>query len=175
MVSLVPIHLASFVFSIPSSLRLFLDPTFKVSFSLSFFSNVVFVGFLARYLPLIVFGMISWVYNMIVESIYYRRGYRRIYVAFTGFGKKARRLNSSKGYRECFQEISVFRRGNARLANLIKNNLQRKMPIEFYNTWRLQITIILGLMFFYANLHWILSFNLNGFDGNAKLCSPDFL
>jgi uncharacterized membrane protein len=146
--SIIPLHVASFSAAIPSSVRMVVDTEVRISLSIDLATRFILVGFAARYLPQLVFGLYAWVRSNIIEQIYYRRGYRRVYVAFSGFGRGNRRLGSTEKLKEYFEKVGRFDRNDARLANFKNSKIDHEVKINFYERHRSIVTVILGVSLF---------------------------
>lgn len=146
--SIVPLHIASFTYALPNPFRAILDAEIRTSIGFEVASKAVFFGFLARYVPQFIFGMVSWVHKLTIEARYYQRGYRRVYVSFAGFGKNARKFASAAEMREHFRRCSEFGRSHARFANFLKSDLHKSLDVAFYENHRNSITAIFGISLF---------------------------
>ena len=146
--SIIPLHIASFTYGLPNPFRQFLDAEIKNTIAFDVGTKAILFSFLARYIPQFSYGIISWIHGMTIEFKYFRRGYRRVYVSFTGFGKKARRIKTRADLSAHFRRCGEFSRANARFTNLRRSSLQRTFKIEHYEQHRNSITAVLGVALF---------------------------
>lgn len=149
--SVVPLHIAGFAFALPSPFRAIFDADIKVSIGVDFATNALLFGFFARYFPQFVFGLVGWIHKLKIEAKYYQRGYRRVYVAFAGFGRNARKFASASELQEHFKRCFEFGRSHARFANFLKSDLHKSFDVAFYENHRNSITAILGVSLFVFN------------------------
>lgn len=148
LVSIVPVHLAAFSLALPSDFRILLDASFKFSFSYIFLCYAVFSGLVARYMPVIIFGWLGFIHTMSVDKKYYQRGYRRVYVSFTGTGKRARAYKNTEDIMENLSRSRNFGRNEARLHNFKKKKFQSIYPVKFYEDHRWATTLLISICIF---------------------------
>jgi hypothetical protein len=146
--STIPLHVASFSYALPTSFAAVIDAGIRASIGLKFATELILFGFMARYIPQFIYGLASWSHKSVVEAKYYRRGYRRIYVAFTGFGAHSRKFKSATEISEHFRKVAYFGRQNARFSNLLKSDLHKISGIQFYETHRNMISAGLTISMF---------------------------
>lgn len=146
--SIIPLHVASFIYALPSTFRPIVGSEVKFALGLDVATKSIFFAFLARYIPQFFYGLVSVFYRNIVQAKYYQRGYRRIYVSFSGFGKRSQTFKSVDEVKKHFQRVAVFDRGNARLSNLITKKLSRTLGFGFFARHRNLVTATLGVSLF---------------------------
>lgn len=147
--SMASIHYVTFAFSIPEEFRVLLDVSFKAEFASSFFIVVTFSVIVARYLPQ---GFLAIGVLFISEFInlkYHRRGYWRVATPWAAWGH---RHSSGESRKEYQRKLNRFGRNDARLDNLIRGAVQKRLPILFYEKHKLiiiaQLAIFIGLQFY---------------------------
>lgn len=146
--SIVPLHVASFIYAIPSAFRPIIGSEVKIALGLEIATKSIFFAFLARYVPQLFYGLVSVFYKNIVQAKYYQRGYRRIYVSFSGFGRRSQSFKSFDEIKTHLRRCAVFDRGNARLSNLITKKLSGTLGFYFFTQHKTLITAALGVALF---------------------------
>jgi hypothetical protein len=140
------IHVAAYLALLPPAVQMLVDQSFLFAFSATFAFGLVLSTAIARYLPTVTFGFLSFIHTNVVDAIYARRGYKRALVSHSltldgerSIGGIRRRISSH------FKSLEHFGRNEARLANLRKSVFQRSFPVQFYERHRAYVTIILSI------------------------------
>jgi hypothetical protein len=153
LLSLGSIHYVTYAYSFPSHLRVLLDATFKVDFVANFALVATFSVVFARYFPQTILAFGAFAASSVIGFVYYRRGYRRV-ASILGLFEKARW--DDKEEKKRFQKrLASFGRNDARMDNFVREVIQRRLPVLWYeeNKWHLMVPLALFLcLLFYVGL-----------------------
>ena len=94
-VSIPSLHVLGFLAAMPSASRQFVDFRFSVGVGVVMAFWFALAVFFAGYLPKLLVGLIIFSHQATIDKLYYQRGYRRIYVSWTGIGNRARKLRNT--------------------------------------------------------------------------------
>ncbi|WP_146038062.1 hypothetical protein [Tabrizicola aquatica] len=147
-VSIPTLHVLGFLAGMPEASRQFTDVRFTLGLTASFSTGLAIAAFFAGYAPKLFLGIFIYVFESMIESKYYRRGYRRVYVPFTGFGKISRRIRTAQEMAEHFRESGRFDRAKARFTNFKQKKLNERFPVRLYARYQYAASGLISILVF---------------------------
>ncbi len=146
--SIVSVHVASFSHGVPAPLRVIFNGEMKAEIAISVGLKIIVLGGVARYFPQFLYGVISIIYRMRIEEKYHKRGYKRVYVNYTGIGSGARYLSNAEEIGTHLRMYAAPNRDAVRFSNFVKKQAQGSCFFDIYIAYQMHITATLGSILF---------------------------
>ena len=144
--SLGSIHYVTFIIGIPTELRSLIDMYFKLNFVSNLLLVSTFSIVVARYFPVFLLAVFVFVIEQVVMIKYWRRGYRRAATPYRMFETDLIRNPES---RKAFaKRLKRFGKKDARLDNLVSDQVQSLLPVLIYEKNKVEVTVLLAIFIF---------------------------